>query len=195
VSGWLNKLFDKLSGMPPPIRLELPSHEDWYNSIWSAVAAGKYPEWADVEWFACDQLGQIAFLTTGGQGAVPRAVFRSLSDYLGVREAFWNLPRRCGHTLYQPESEKPRPDDWVKLAQQGLFGYDWSAANGPNVLEPGYRLVTSPECPLGLADLPEPTAAWVKCVTWDAVIFGQGGALLPERDFAEIVWWPGRTNG
>ena len=89
-------------------------------------------EW---DWFACDQVGNVALISSGGSGQVPRgllareAEIQALRDFLGL-----------GYDA----------DSWRLAAEQGLFGYDVDVRGGP------FRRLTRPARARTLEDVPEP---------------------------------------
>ncbi|MDY3555837.1 hypothetical protein R5W24_004983 [Gemmata sp. JC717] len=123
----------------------------WWETVWAAGAAGKRPDWADLEWYAVDDFGRVGTLSTAGPGPVPRAVFRDLDSHLMLSALLADLPRRS----------KPKPElfpypgeavNWRRAAERGLYAYDY--VYGGKEAD-GYRLVARPAVPLSLDVLPE----------------------------------------
>jgi hypothetical protein len=89
-------------------------------------------EW---DWFACDQVGHVALISSGGSGQVPRgllaheAAIQALLDHIGIR---------CD------------ADSWRMAAEFGFFGYDVDMGGGP------FRQLTSPRRARILDDVLEP---------------------------------------
>lgn len=89
-------------------------------------------EW---DWFACDEVGHVALISSGGSGQVPRTLIAqqsSIEDLLAHLEVTWDA------------------DSWQKAAERGLFAYDVNMNGGP------FPRVRSPLQPRTLADFPEP---------------------------------------
>jgi hypothetical protein len=89
-------------------------------------------EW---DWFACDQVGQVALISSGGSGQVPRvllareAEIRALQDFLRLRND---------------------ADSWRLAAEHGFLGYDVDVRGGP------FRRLTRPARARNLEDVLEP---------------------------------------
>jgi hypothetical protein len=150
------------------------------HRYFTSAAAGAAP-FSDFEWFAVDRDDHVAFLTSGGHAAIPRAVFRSSDAYFAIRDRFRSLPFRGECVLDEIGCRKPRPDDWVEMARRGLFGFDFEF-DDPS---PGcpYRRVASPERPITVSELPRDVRDWLGAVRFEAIRFAETRMLLPEQFF------------
>lgn len=98
-------------------------------------------EW---DWFACDQVGHVALISSGGSGQVPRgllareAEIQALRNFLGLRFD---------------------ADAWRSAAEHGFFGYDVDVRGGP------FRRLTTPARARTLADVPEPHRSLIALAT------------------------------
>ena len=146
----------------------------------TSAAEGAAP-FSDFEWFAVDRDDHLAFLTSGGHAAIPRAIFRSNDAYFAARDHFRSLPFRGECVLEERGRRKPRPDDWVTMARQGLFGFDFEF-DDPS---PGcpYRLVASPDRPIMLFELPHDVRDWLEPLRFGTICFAETRTLLPEQFF------------
>jgi len=103
----------------------------------------------DAAWIAIDSRGQVAMLTTGGEGPVPESAIPSTED---AESEVLSLPEICGWDLLV---NLPRPDDFIAFASRGFFAYDWSDIHSSKKQALGaYELQARPNRPLDLADLP-----------------------------------------
>jgi hypothetical protein len=154
------------------------ARDEYYDS----AAQGRRPT-SDFEWYAVDRTGRVALLTSAGFGAVPMLVFRDNGTYYLASHFFRSLPVRGGHVLLV--AGKGDASGWQSAADRGLFGYDWDSPSGQYVAGHPYRLVTAPESPLTLADLPPAVRDWVTPIRFD-VEFDRAVELVPESQFSEL---------
>lgn len=89
-------------------------------------------EW---DWFACDQDGHVAIVSSGGSGQVPPILFRRAE---AIQRLFDHLGLACDR------------DPWRLAAERGFFAYDVDINGGPFAR----RFV--PRRPMRLDDVPEP---------------------------------------
>ena len=153
-----------------------------WDEYFDSAATGRRPT-SDFEWYAVDRKGQIAFLTSSGFGAIPLVVFRHKAEYYKAAEAFKSLPIRCDHVLVARRSLDY--SSWVKVACQGLFGFDWSPNAGQYVPRQPYELIAAPATPLTLTDLPVQAREWVLPIRFN-VDFGVVKELIVEQEFKEV---------
>jgi hypothetical protein len=157
------------------------TEDDYFDD----AAQGLRP-YCDLEWYACDRSGNIAFLTSAGFAAVPLCVFRSRTGYFTAREFFSHLSVGGGHELREPGQRMPLAEDWVQMARRGLFAYDWDHGAGQYEPDLPYRLVAVPERPLTLSDVPSSVGQWLETVRFEGVDFSEAADLFVERTFAEV---------
>ena len=141
----------------------------WDEAIWAAGAAGERPDWADVMWYAVDELGFVGMFTSAGPGPIPRAVFRDLDAHYALAKYLRDLP-----FVGKPELliYYKRTDAWRQAAERGLYAFDYE---GDSELPAGYRLVACPQASfaLSLGSLP----------TWAQEQFGE--LCVSNESFAE----------
>jgi hypothetical protein len=153
-----------------------------WDEYFDSAAQGRRPT-SDFEWYAVDRKGQLAFLTSAGFGPVPLLVFRSQEVYYRAAGYFRSLPSRCGYTLFASG-----PYDWscwIKVAEQGLYSYDWNAPAGQYVPGYPYKIMTSPKEPLTVSGLPADVQSWISPIRFN-VEFDTAMKLSPELAFTEV---------
>ncbi len=116
----------------------------------------------DWDWYACDQVGNIAHFTTAGLRSLPRSVKLSsdalerITHYLGEeREAWSEWSIRPGVEAEVGWKDAVSRDrflhSFVEMARAGIFSYNPEMRRGPNAK---YYLVAKPDNPLRVNDLP-----------------------------------------
>lgn len=123
----------------------------WDEAIWAAGAAGEHPDWADVDWYATDDVGHVGFFTSAGAGPLPRALFQDLEAHRRLGAYLKALATRGKPELLL---RYPNTTDWRRMAERGLFAFNYEYDRTP---PDGYRLVARPHTPLLLPEL-EPWA-------------------------------------
>lgn len=113
-----------------------------------------YPDGVDCVWVACDRDGFLGAFVTGGSGPIPLHVLAS--DALAVEEIETRLgllpPVSAARLLVQLK----RPDDFVGMAERGLFVYDWTDVQRTRSESiHAYELVAVPHQPIKLDMIPE----------------------------------------
>ncbi|WP_137940450.1 hypothetical protein [Chitinivorax sp. B] len=82
-----------------------------------------YPNGLDCVWLATDRNGHLGAFVTGGIGPIPKSVLSSASVSIeNIEEMVCALPQVSDVRLLV---KMKRPDDFVEMAQRGLFVYDW----------------------------------------------------------------------
>jgi len=89
-------------------------------------------EW---DWFACDEDGHVALISSGGSGQVP-------SILLAHQPAIDDLLARLGIECDE--------HSWRRAAERGFFAFDIDVRGGP------FRRLAKPKQPKLLSDLSEP---------------------------------------
>jgi hypothetical protein len=105
----------------------------------------------DYAWLACDADGYLARFTNAGKGPIPAAVLavRELADRAELLTR--SLPIVGGHEM---QISLPNPNDFIDIAQRGLFGYDWQDAARTAGYTGCYEIVSRPLRPLRVEELP-----------------------------------------
>lgn len=110
----------------------------------------------DLDWFAAVQDGLLGHFATGGQGFVPDAIKKSISQY---EEIYGYFHSEIGEMRIEiVESNLPEFDSdvhrarylqsFIEMARKGLFSFDVSEKGG-------YKLIARPEQGKKYDDLPE----------------------------------------
>jgi hypothetical protein len=111
----------------------------------------EYPYGVDYEWIASDAVGQVAVFTTGGAGPIPTWVLKNRVLADGGTELLDGLPIRGHHEL---RIVVPRPDDYIRWANQGLFTYDWTDVHRTAGLIRKYEAFSRPTNAISVAEIP-----------------------------------------
>lgn len=111
-------------------------------------------EGLEFDWFARDQEGQLAVLTSAGKGCIPKRVFAgSVEAYNGFVAA---IASRAISQAVLVSKESGRFHDWREYAEHGLFAYDFQDVHRSSAKERGgYDLIFRPSVPATILDLPE----------------------------------------
>ena len=135
-----------------------------------------YPEGMDCVWLASDRAGHLAAFITAGIGPIPIATLAASALPIDeVESSLCELPQVTQAKLLV---SVPRPDDFIDLAERGLFVYDWTdisrtARDALHVYEP----VAVPVQPITVGALPNDLAALAKAVQLSDVGFSESNAL------------------
>lgn len=86
------------------------------DQSFSAAARGDRPA-LDLDWYAVDAKGHVAYLTSAGFGAIPAFVFRDKAAYVAAIEGCRLLPVRGSYALMG--SRAGRFDSWIEAARRG----------------------------------------------------------------------------
>lgn len=116
----------------------------------------------DFEWLGVDCDGHVARFTTAGPGPVPQAIQEAEGDVRHATDALYDLPKICDAELL---AKLPNPDDFKKLSESGIFGYDWDDVHRPIKQKTGqYNLISRPRRPSVISKFPIdiPEAAFVR---------------------------------
>ena len=165
----------------------------------------------DYEWFLADAIGQLAVLITAGKGPVPGPIIRAQLFSETLEVFLKGLPDQGGyviqtrdrftrstphaHLCFAEILDQPIPDDavarkalkdWMEYSRKGLFGYDWLDVHRPARLRSEcYEMVTAPENPIRLENLPSELAN--KVLRIDSIRFDQTRVLKISKHLGEIT--------
>ena len=135
-----------------------------------------YPEGIDCVWLASDQEGHLGAFITAGIGPIPVAALDpSHMPVEDIEERICQLPLVSQARLLVSVK---RPDDFIDLAERGLFVYDWTDINRTarealHVYEP----VAVPSTPITASSLPSDLAALAKILRLADVRFTASDAV------------------
>ena len=129
-----------------------------------------YPMGLDCVWIAMDRNGNVGAFVTAGIGPIPRLVLLdSVFSCDRVEQALFELPRTSVARL---AIDVKRPDDFIGMAERGLFVYDWRDAHRIAVQETrAYERIAFPEQPLIVDRLEGALGTLAKKVPLDSVMF------------------------
>lgn len=129
----------------------MESDLDWDSGSWEVIRAQS--DYIEFDWFARDQKGQLAALSSFGVGPSPAVVRASRSDFNVILRVMSMLPERTA-SLREPNTGLQDTEDWERYARLGLFAYDNARVHSAGSL---YRRIARPAAPvlltaLGLAE-------------------------------------------
>jgi hypothetical protein len=89
-----------------------------------SVMGRAYPEGVDCVWLGCDRARYVGAFVTAGEGPISLVALNSVHLQVeDVEERIGSLPRVSDvHVLVVVK----RPDDFIAMAERGLFVYDWT---------------------------------------------------------------------
>jgi hypothetical protein len=134
--------------------------------------SGSYPYGTDYEWCAIGAVEQVAVFTTAGIGPMPVALLGDLPLTDAFMDAVRHLPMRGRATMLV---SLPRPDDFIHFASRGFFAYDWEDFHRTRGRSGCYEMLSRPETPIHLSDLPDQFHPLLR------------GTLLPGVRFADSL--------
>lgn len=131
-----------------------------------------YPEGVDCVWIATDHEGYVGAFVTAGVGPIPQLVLGSKGVAIeDIEERICELPPV---SKVQVLTSVPRPDDFVAMAERGVFVYDWSDVHRTSRQSIGaYELMAVPETPITVNDLPSDMMQFVKDIKLDGVEYAE----------------------
>ena len=129
-----------------------------------------YPDGLDCVWFASDREGYLGAFITAGVGPVPAEVLRSGSMPVeDIEERICELPNVSDALLLVSDE---RPDDFVDLAERGVYVYDWTDINRTATKAVRlYEPVAVPTKPISVDALPDDLAALPRALKFADVSF------------------------
>lgn len=126
---------------------------------------------AEFDWFAVDGRGHVGQFSTAGYGPVPAAVLARLTEVQDLNQLILRLAVIGDATGHLPG----QIEDWLEMANRGLFAYDWKHWDGP------YRRAATPSRPIMIAELPTELREFIGVVTWPDVCFADALAIRPQE--------------
>jgi hypothetical protein len=142
----------------------------------------EYPAQVDCVWLASDRVGQMAAFITAGEGPIPRVLLdHDEFDIEAIEPLIIDLPRVGGVQLLV---SVPRPDDFIAMAERGIFVYDWTDIHRASDFLRAYELVAIPLSPINETVLPEKLLNILGCVRFRNLEFSRSGRLDVGAHFA-----------
>lgn len=136
----------------------------------------KYPKGIDCVWLASDRDSHVAAFITAGQGPIPVPVLNQTGIRIeDIEQAVLMLPRTSGYEILV---QVKRPDDFVALAERGLFVYDWQDLHRTTRESiRAYDPVARTFRPIRLRDLPEHLRSLAATAKLDDIAFADCSPL------------------
>src|SRR5688500_4407726 len=131
-----------------------------------------YPTGIDSVWLATDRDGHVAVFVTAGNGPIPACVLSAenvaVEDIEGM---LVGLPRVTTARLL---ISVKRPDDYLDMAERGLFVYDWTDAHrtASEALRT-YELMAAPISPATVDAMPIEVVRVMCGVAFDDISFAK----------------------
>ena len=111
-----------------------------------------YPEQVDALWVAADQRGTVAVFLTAGEAPIPAALLVEEKTLDFIESALVELPRISKAQLL---ADVPWPEDFIFLAERGLYVFDWTDVHRSMKEDRSmYEVVARPGTPALLVELP-----------------------------------------
>lgn len=135
-----------------------------------------YPEGIDCVWLASDRDGHLGAFITAGVGPIPAEALDSV--YMPIEDIEGRLCQLPPVSQAQLLVSVKRPDDFIDLAERGVFVYDWTDINRTTrdalrVYEP----VAVPTKPITASSLPSDLAGLAKVLMLANVVFAAGESV------------------
>lgn len=129
-----------------------------------------YPQGIDYVWLASDREGHVGAFITAGVGSIPVEVLSSV--YIPIEDIEGRLYQLLPVSQVRLLVSVKRPDDFIELAERGIFVYDWTdihriAREALRVYEP----VAVPTKPIMVSSLPADLADLAKALRLVDVVF------------------------
>jgi hypothetical protein len=135
-----------------------------------------YPEQFDCAWLASDREGHVGAFITAGVGPIPAEALSSV--YMPVEDIEGRLCQLPLVSQVQLLVSVKRPDDFIDLAERGIFVYDWTDINRTlREKRRVYELVAVPTNPITVTSLPSDLADLAKIVRLADVLFAASEAV------------------
>ncbi len=125
----------------------------------------------EYDWLVCDKAGHIALFSTAGEGYAPREFLLSVEDYDQAIESFLNLAVTTTAKVF-PKIAEGLPNTWKQVAERGMYGYDLDFTDG------SYQLVSIPENPIFIDDLPLDIAVIIRRVQLGSILFNEKRSIF-----------------
>lgn len=129
-----------------------------------------YPEGIDCVWLASDREGHVGAFITAGVGPIPAEALSSV--VMPVEDIEGRLCQLPPVSQVQLLVSVKRPDDFIDLAERGVFVFDWADINrtAREALRV-YESVAVPTKPITASSLPSDLSALAKALRLADVVF------------------------
>lgn len=135
-----------------------------------------YPDGIDCVWLASDRDGHLAAFVTAGVGPIPIQILSDEGPAIeDIEEHICDMPSVSAVHLL---GSIKRPDSFIKLAERGVFVYDWSDIH--RIIHESihaYEPVAVPVSPITIDMLPDDLSNIAKAVKFVDLAFADGQLL------------------
>lgn len=119
----------------------------------------------EYDWLAADQFENVALFTTAGTSYVPEAFLKDTASHELAIENTLGLSTSTV-ALFSPKLKPGLQNIWLEFSNRGFFGFDADFLTG------GYNVVSAPQKPIKLHDLPRTIATKIAEIKLSDVNFG-----------------------
>jgi hypothetical protein len=129
-----------------------------------------YPYEIDCVWLAIDFNGNVGAFLTGGIGPIPYSVLKDERIVIeDVEDYVYSLAKTSDVRLLV---SMPRPDDFISLAERGIYVYDWSDVHRTSSEAiNAYELVAYANNPITIDMLPPSISKLAENIKLERVVF------------------------
>jgi hypothetical protein len=127
-------------------------------------------------WLASDRQGHLGAFITAGIGPIPKKALDA--SQMAIEEIEGSLCQLPSVSQAHLLVSVPRPDDFIDLAERGLFVYDWTDIN--RTVDKAlcvYEPVAVPVTPITIGSLPVELSALARVLKIANVDFLDGDAI------------------
>lgn len=134
------------------------------------------PEGIDCVWLASDREGRLGVFITAGIGPIPLLALDYLSiPIVEIESRLYQLPRASQAKLLVSVK---RPDDFIDLAERGMFVYDWTDIGRTHRESlKVYEAVAVPVVPATIESLPSDLAALARSLHIQGLSFEESNQI------------------
>jgi hypothetical protein len=127
----------------------------------------------EFDWFAVDCDGHIGHFSSAGYGPIPQAVLDQADAQEQLLAYFQEQPKQTDAELMIAPAGTL--DDWLAIARQGVFSYDYGVSYGP------YQLVARPVHATLISALPAHIQQMIRHVSFEQICFTAAATIHPEQ--------------
>jgi hypothetical protein len=135
---------------------------EWRKGVWLRMNEQLKTLNSEFDWFALDREGYVGHFSSGGGHILPQIVRSYLSEQLTLDKYFMELSLSKSAQLVRTDENR---EDWLKMAQRGLYSFDFNHWNGP------YILIAKPDKPISKSDLPTEIAKTLELFQFEKIDF------------------------
>lgn len=129
----------------------------------------------EFDWVACDAAGQLGYFSTAGFGPIPSTVLSVANTSEDVENLVRTLPV-CTTAIVVSKVQHDITD-WIRVAERGLFAFDWRLESA------AYELIARPVTPA----VAEDTATAIRSLSRQ-VLLSMNFATMKSIKVSENSW-------